>query len=180
MLAPGTHRLGPASGSLRVRTYRDGVAARVGHDLVLEVTAWEGTVAVAGTRTTIALTADPRSLVVREALHGVKPLSDRERAGIGRTIERKVLRGRPIAFRATVVRPGDGGRRLVVEGELELAGRTRPLTLALDVAPDGRVTGAVTLAQTEWGIEPYRGLLGALRLRDDVDVEIDVHVPVAA
>ena len=35
---PGRHELGPAAGALLVKTFREGVAAKVGHDLVIEVT----------------------------------------------------------------------------------------------------------------------------------------------
>jgi polyisoprenoid-binding protein YceI len=164
---PGTHRLGPDAGSLLVRTYREGVAARAGHDLVLEVTRWEATVEVEGT-TSIELHADPRSLEVREALRGVKPLTDRDRAEIRRNIDEKILRGQPISFRSSDVRPVDGG--LVADGELEIAGTVRPVSVRLDVDAEGRVAGTVPLAQSDWGIKPYRGLMGALKVRDEVEV----------
>ena len=35
-------RFGPDTGSLQVHTYREGVAAKVGHDLIIEVTEWSG------------------------------------------------------------------------------------------------------------------------------------------
>ncbi len=44
-LRAGSHKLGPADGSLQVRTFREGVAQKVGHDLVFAVTRWEATVA---------------------------------------------------------------------------------------------------------------------------------------
>ena len=55
-LTEGSHRLGPEHGSLVVKTYREGVAAKVGHDLVIEVTRWEATLDVAAEpeRSTIA------------------------------------------------------------------------------------------------------------------------------
>jgi hypothetical protein len=46
----------------------------------------------------------------------------------------------------------------------------------LDVAPDGRITGTIALTQSAWGIKPYRGLMGALRVRDDVELAIDVRM----
>ena len=39
----GSHKLGPADGTLLVKTYRDGMAKLAGHDLVIEVTGWEAT-----------------------------------------------------------------------------------------------------------------------------------------
>jgi hypothetical protein len=161
--------MGPESGSILVRTYREGVAARAGHDLVLEATRWEATLG----SETVELSADARSIEIREALHGVKPLSDRDRAEIARNIDEKVLLGRPIAFRSSAVeRDGD---RLTVRGELTMAGATRPLTAELHAGADGRITGRIPLTQSEWGIKPYRGLMGALKVRDEVEVEIDVR-----
>jgi polyisoprenoid-binding protein YceI len=86
-----------------------------------------------------------------------------------------VLRGRPIAFRSSAVRPADE-EALVLDGDLELAGTTRPLSARLDVAASSRVTGTIRLAQSDWGIKPYRGLMGALRVRDDVEITIGARL----
>jgi polyisoprenoid-binding protein YceI len=164
-------RLGPDNASLQVLTYREGVAAKVGHDLVLEVTRWEATVE----HDTVALDADSRSLEVREGRRGVKPLSDRDRDEIRRNIDDKVLRGQAIAFRSTAVRRD--GAALAVEGELSIGGTTRPLAARLDVDSAGRAKGTIPLTQSAWGIKPYRGLMGALKVRDDVEIAIDAPAP---
>jgi polyisoprenoid-binding protein YceI len=172
--AQGSHRVGPEDGSLVVKTYREGVAAKAGHDLVIEVTRWEATIdAAAGT---LELTADPRSLEVREGLRGVKPLSDRDRGEIRKNIDEKVLGGQPIEFRSSAVRMPEGPGRLTVEGELTMVGSTRPVTAQLDVGGDGRVAGTIALRQSDWGIKPYRGLMGALKVRDDVEIVVDVRL----
>ena len=31
----------------------------------------------------------------------------------------------------------------------------------------------VPVVQTRWGIKPYRGLMGALKVRDDVEIVLD-------
>jgi polyisoprenoid-binding protein YceI len=172
--AAGSYGAGPGSGSLLVKTYREGMAAKAGHDLVFEVARWEATVEIADRAegSAVELTADPRSLEIREALHGLKPLTAGDRAEIGRIIDEKVLRGRPIAFRSTAVRAAGAGGALDVEGELTLAGATRPVTMRLAMAADDRLTGTATLRQSDWGIKPYRGLMGALKVRDEVEVEI--------
>jgi polyisoprenoid-binding protein YceI len=179
-LAIGTHALGPDGASLEVRTYREGVAAKVGHDLVLEVTRWEATVEIAAEpgRSTVELTADSRSLEVRAALRGLKPLTDKDRDAIRATIDDKVLHGRPIGFRSSAVRLHDDETRLTVEGELTISGATRPIagTLALD--GNGNVSGTIPIAQSDWGIKPYRGMLGALKVRDEVEIAIAARLPV--
>ena len=177
-LATGTHRFGPDTASLRVKTFREGVAAKAGHDLVIDVTRWNATIEAAGDPAgwTVELTADPRSLVPREGVGGVKPLTDKDRGEIRRNIDEKVLGAHPIRFRSSSVSlAGDGGG-LTVEGELFLAGSARPLAVRLR-ADGGVVTGTVTLRQTEWGIRPYRGLMGALKVRDEVEVVITAQLP---
>jgi polyisoprenoid-binding protein YceI len=179
-LAIGRHTLGPEHASLEVRTYREGVAAKAGHDLVLDVTRWEATVEIAAEleRTTVELTADPRSLEVRAGLRGLKPLTDRDRGEIRRNIDAKVLLGRPIGFRSGAVRLADGETRLVVEGDLTIAGSTRPIAATLELDGDGNVSGTIPVTQTDWGITPYRGMLGALKVRDEIEISLAARLPV--
>jgi len=173
----GTHRVGADGGTLQVRTYREGLAQKVGHDLIIDVERWDAVAEVHddGTLTAVQLNADPHSLQVREGLRGVKALTDKDRADIRKTIDEKILGGRPIAFRSTAVDAGDGG--LIVHGELELAGSGRPVSFQLDTAGDGRVRGTLPVTQSEWGIKPYRGMMGALKVRDTVEVVLDVPLP---
>jgi polyisoprenoid-binding protein YceI len=175
------HRLGPDDASLVVRTYREGVAAKAGHDLIIEVRRWEATVETGadGSPESVELRADPRSLHPREGLRGVKPLSDRDRREIERNIEEKVLGGEEIAFRSSDVDAGGDGR-LRLRGELTIRGRSRPVDLELRVEDDGRVTGTVPLVQSDWGIKPYRGLMGALKVRDSLEVVFEGRLPAAA
>jgi polyisoprenoid-binding protein YceI len=151
----------------------------VGHDLVIEVTRWEGTVEITGdpASSTVQLSADARSLEVREGLRGVKPLTDKDRSEIRKNIDEKALHGQPITFRSSAVTLPDGDARLTVEGELTMAGSTRPISAQLDVTADGHVTGTIPLTQTAWGIKPYRGLMGALKVRDELEVVIDARLP---
>ena len=164
-----TAHLGPDDGQVQVLTYREGLAQKAGHDLVIDVRAWSATVERddAGGLTAVTLDVDSTSLHVREGRNGVKPLSDRDRAQIRKTIDAKILHGRPIAFRSTRV---DGTR---VSGELSVDGTSRPADFTVELAGD-RLRGTLPVVQTTFGIEPYRGLLGALKVRDQVDVVVDV------
>lgn len=172
-LPAGTHELGPENGTVRVKTYREGIAQAVGHDLVLEATTWNAKVTVGDDGPpVIVLEVDPTSLEVREGLRGVKALTDRDRAEIKRNIDDKVLQGKPISFRSQSATAGD---RLLITGELTLAGATREATFELDER-DGRLTGAIPITQSDYGIKPYRGLMGALKVRDSLEVVIDVKL----
>jgi hypothetical protein len=40
------------------------------------------------------------------------------------------------------------------------------------VQDGARVSGAIPVKQSAWGIKPYRGLMGALKVRDEIEVVI--------
>lgn len=177
-LSAGVHKLGPGNASLVVKTYREGVAARAGHDLIIEVTQWEATLEVGEGRSqsSLGLDADARSLHVREGLRGLKPLGHKERDEIRKNIDEKVLGGEPICFRSSAIEATDGDR-LSVRGELTMHGRSAPASFELSVLPDGRVSGTAQLVQSDWGINPYRGLMGALKVRDSLEVVFEGRLP---
>jgi YceI-like domain len=177
-LSPGTHQLGPSDGRLEVRTFREGVAQKVGHDLIIDVTGWSATVEVGadGALASIGLEADAGSLQVREGHNGLKPLSDKDRADIRKSIDEKVLLKQPITFRSSAVQNVGG---VTVLGELTIVGTERPASFELQVGDDGHVTGSLPVTQSEFGIKPYKAFMGALKVRDQVDIALSVQVPAA-
>jgi polyisoprenoid-binding protein YceI len=168
----GTYKLGPDNGTLSVSTRRTGAAAKAGHNLLIEVTAWEATLDV-GDETSIELTANPGSLRVREGTGGMQALGDDDKANIEQTIDDDVLKRHDVSFRSTRVDATDGA--LAVQGELTLFGSTRPLAFDLAVSGDGTLSGVAVVKQTDWGMKPYSGLFGALKVVDEVEVSVAVH-----
>ena len=179
-IPPGHYSLGPDEATLTVRTRKAGAASKAGHNLRIEVTSWSATIDVAGApeEAAMALTADPRSLRVREGTGGMQALGDDDKANIEQTIDDEVLNGAAIEFRSRTVRPG-AGDALHVEGELELAGARHPVAFELTARED-RLSGSARIRQTDWGIKPYSALFGALKVVDEVDVEIDGRLPAPA
>ena len=175
-IPPGTYTLGPASGTLTVKTTRTGAAAKAGHDLVIEVTAWQATLEV-GEVTSIALEADPTSLRVREGTGGVQKLGDDDKANIEQTIDDEVLHGAPIEFRSTEVASTDDGA--AVHGTLTLGGTTSPIAFDVAVGEDGSLHASTVVTQSEWGITPYSTLFGTLKVVDEVEVALDATLPYA-
>jgi polyisoprenoid-binding protein YceI len=177
-IRPGTYTLGPDEATLTVRTRRAGAAAKAGHDLDIEVASWNATLDLgdAPGEAAIALTADGRSLRVREGTGGMQELGDEEKASVEQTIDDEVLRGGTIEFHSTSVRVGtDGG--LSVEGDLDLVGARHPIAFELSVGEEGRLTGSARLRQTDWGMKPYSALFGTLKVADEVEVVIDARLP---
>jgi polyisoprenoid-binding protein YceI len=165
--APGVYRLGPDNATLSVHTQRGGAAAKAGHDLELHVTRWEAALDLdAGTA---ELSADGSSLRVEKGEGGMQKLGDEDKDNILKTIDDEVLATRNITFRSAAV-TGENGRYRV-DGELELAGKTQPLSFDLTVADDA-VSGTATVAQTRWGMKPFSALFGTLKVLDDVEVRL--------
>jgi hypothetical protein len=173
-LVPGTHVFGPDNAALAVRTGRTGAAAKAGHDLVIDVTAWQATLEV-GEQISLVLDADAASLRVREGTGGMQALGDDDKASIEQTIDDEVLKRQRIEFRSTAVESEDG--RLDVQGDLTLAGETRPIAFELALSGDGALAGSVVVEQTKWGITPYSALFGALKVADAVEVAIEAGLP---
>jgi polyisoprenoid-binding protein YceI len=176
---PGSYRLGPSLGTLTVRTERTGAAAKAGHNLLIQVTAWEATMDVGDdpADTWIDLTADAASLRVREGTGGMQSLGDDDKDSIQQTIDDEVLKRQGIVFRSTRVQPAGDDGTLAVEGELTLMGKTRPIAFAVGLADDGTVNASAVVKQSDFGMKPYSALFGALKVVDEVLVGIDAVLP---
>ena len=161
---------GPETARLTVRTGRSGAAAKAGHDLLIEVTKWSGTLDPDGDPA-VTLSADPRSLRVLEGTGGMQALDDEDRAGIEQTIDDEVLKGAAIEFRSTRF-DGFPGR---VEGELELAGARHPIGFDLAPGENGGLTGRAVVRQSKWGMKPYSALFGTLKVADEVEVAVETQ-----
>lgn len=154
--------------TFEVYTWREGLLARVGHDLCIRV----GEAKVEHDGDTIVVTVSAESLHVVGAMRDRdldrNALSAKDRADIDEAIRAEVLH----AWRhpTIVFRGGPDGR-----GTLTLHGVERPLTVRVRVS-GGRAAGEVELKPSAWGIAPYRALLGTLRLQDRVKVRFDVAV----
>jgi hypothetical protein len=58
-----------------------------------------------------------------------------------------------------------------------MAGNSHPVEFELGVGSDGQIAGGATLKQTDWGIKPYSGLFGALKVADEVEVVCEASPP---
>jgi polyisoprenoid-binding protein YceI len=175
----GGHRIGADRDRLVLLTGRDGLAASAGHDLTIDASRWSGelTVGEDGTPTALDVTIDMNALVVRSGSGGVKPLTDRDKREI-QVQARKVLgtdRHPEATFGDAKFEPaGDGGG--TIGGTLTLAGRSQPFRLQVTQTSAGKYHATGSVVQSDFGIKPYSGFFGALKMRDRVDVEVDVDL----
>jgi polyisoprenoid-binding protein YceI len=162
-----------------LRTFRDGLAAQAGHDLMIEVGRWSGELTLSEDLkpTSLEVRLDMGSLIVRDGTGGLKPLSDRDRREIAVTA-RKVLvadRHPEATFVAREFLPDTSGGG-VIRGSLTLAGVPSAMELKVTRTAEGTYRATASVVQSEHGIKPYTGFLGALRVRDAVDVAADIDL----
>jgi hypothetical protein len=176
----GNFRLGPGTGRVLIKTGRAGLAARAGHDLTIEVTRWSAKVSVPPeengglTAATVSAELDLGSLEVREGTGGAKPLSDRDRRDIKKQMSGILGDGTASFTSSRIITSGASGG--AIEGSLTLSGKTQPVRLQVTTPGPGRYRGTGTVVQSAFGIKPYVGFFGALKLRDEVGVEFEVDL----
>ncbi len=160
---------------LRVFTFKDGLLARLAHDLRLHVERFK--VEREGSR--VRVEVDPGSLVVDGVMVGERcdasVLGPSDRAKIADTIRTTILATsahRTIEFHGEAVEREHGGLR--VQGELLLAGVKRPLSFTANRS-GARLRATIVLRPSEYGISPYKALAGAIRLQDRVVIECDIE-----
>jgi YceI-like protein len=178
--------LGPDAGRVVIKTSRAGLAAKAGHDLTIEVTRWSAQLEVPAeddgglTAATVRADLDLGSLEVREGTGGAVPLTDRDRREIKKQIG-QILGAATATFASTRVIPaGAGGSASgggAVEGTVTLNGRTQPARLQVTAPGNGQYRGSATVAQSGFGIKPYSGFFGALKLKDEVTLEFQLTLP---
>jgi hypothetical protein len=181
----GTYEFGPESGRVLVRTGREGLAARAGHDLTLEITDWLAQVTTPGvadvTEATVTADLGLGSLAVREGTGGAKPLTDRDRREIQKQVHKILGDAARAGFTSHHVIPSSTSSTGspaagVIEGTLTMHGVSRGIRLEVTSQEPGRYQGSTTIRQTDFGITPYSGFFGALKLRDEVTVEFEVSI----
>lgn len=159
----------PADALIRLFTQREGALGAFGHDLEIAVTAFRIELDEANKHVDARMEAN--SLKVLHALTDGRPdveaLGPHDKAEIEAHI-RDVLHSARFPEIRFVGR-ADGAGDLT--GELTLHGETHPVRIAWHEADHSRVA-EVTFDHRDFGIRPYRAMLGALRVRPQVRVRV--------
>lgn len=160
-------KLDAETAELEVFTFKEGALSGLAHDLRLRATAFE--LEIDDETGTVKARVDPKSLRVESAMPGggeaPSLLSASQRAEIERNIQLAVLHGErfpEIAFEGRF----EGA---ALEGELLLHGVRRPVRLQLRSEDETQIA-EVELEQRDFGITPFKALLGALRVQSRVRV----------
>ena len=82
-----------------------------------------------------------------------------------------------VTFQSTGVAPV--GNQFQVTGNFTLRGVSKPIAVLMTITPDGNAlhcTGRFKLNQSDYGYAPYSALLGALKVKDTVDIVLDFRL----
>jgi len=159
-----------------VFSFKDGLLARLAHDLKLQVERFS--IVVDDSTKAIKATFDPSSIqVVCAQIDGrddPSTLSKGDKKKIHANVTKDVLRVRKypeIRFESTnIVERGEG---FAVEGTLQMHGKSRNIQASIRADGDRWAT-EVRVHQPDFGIKPYTAALGALKVKPDVLVRVSV------
>jgi polyisoprenoid-binding protein YceI len=156
----------------QVLTYKEGLLSAVAHDLKLAVT--KLSIEFDPDSKKIDATFDPTSLTVHCAMKDgeerLDTLSAKDKRDIEGNIAKDVLvtkKHREIRFRSKSVSESGGVYR--VSGTLEIKGKARDVSFDLRNSGDN-LEAKVRLHQPDYGVKPYSAMLGALKIKPDIDV----------
>jgi polyisoprenoid-binding protein YceI len=156
---------------LTVQVSKAGLFSALGHDHEISAPISQGSIDSAAHQ--VSISVDATRLRVRD-----QDISNNDRAQIRATmLGPEVLDAQhysSIVFRATSAQATAPGAWLV-RGDLTLHGQSRPI--AVDVSErEGHYVGRARFKQTEFGITPVKVAGGAIRVKDELQVEFNIQV----
>ncbi len=162
------------SGTIHVFTFKDGILARLAHDLRLTLMDFEVHVDDRMVRAVFF----PASLKVdgtmRKGKLDTTELSTSDHQKIHKHIVEDVLHTSKypeIRFEGEATEEKDD--RFFIDGQLEMHGRFAPIKLNV-THKLRRYRGFIPLQPSKWGIAPFKALGGAIKLQDRVEVTFDL------
>jgi len=173
---------------LVVQLFRDGVAARLGHDHVVRATRFSGLVSfdpkapeAASIRMDVdaaGLKADEPGTRRRFGASGEPTADDVEQIEKSMKSEAQlsVSKFPRITFVSSRIAREASGRYLVT-GQLTIRGLTKTVEFPATVRLDGdvfRATATLEFSQSSFGYQPYRAALGAIKNKDAVILHVDL------
>jgi len=185
---PASFKVDPSQSSLILQVFKDGVAARLGHDHVVQAGAFSGTATYDPRNpdgASIRVEVEVRSLIAddpgtRRKLGLSGELSARERAEIDAAMKADgqlaAARFPAVTFTSTTITQRADGRYSVT-GKLTIRGVTNEVRFPAEMTLEGadlRGRAQLPFKQRSFGYQPYSALLGAIKNKDDVVLHVDL------
>lgn len=180
----GDYHLTAGSGKLSVYTYKEGFLSAVAHDLLIEVTNFRVELhvpAAAMNLATVKAEIQANSLKVlcamKDGLNRHDLLKEKDKSDIEEATFKDVLHPDKypvIQFCSTNIQEKEGTYQ--VKGELTLHGTTRPVEIHARTTTGKDLKGKFVLSQKDFGIKPYKALLGTLKVKNEVEITFDLSL----
>ncbi len=181
-LKAGSYCLDTNSGNLHVYTFKEGLLSKLAHDLLIDVTDFKVNLDVpeAGFSSgSLELEIQANSLKVICALKNgerTDALKEKDIADIEKDMGVKVLHPDkyPTAnFRSKAIQEKDGGYH--INGDLSLHGVTKSIDFDIDTNGEN-LKGMITLLQKDYGIKPFKAMLGTLKIKNEINISFDLSL----
>jgi len=160
-----------AHSSMTVHVYKAGMLSAFGHDHEIAARIAGGSVDVRGRK--VELTVNAGTLRVEDP-----KASEKDRAEIQSTmLGSEVLDTatyKDIRFHSTSAEAAGPGA-WKVSGELNLHGQTKPVSIEVK-ENNGHYTGTCRFNITDFGIKPVKVAGGAVRVKDEVQIDFDLQL----
>lgn len=160
-----------------VFTFKEGLLSAIAHDLKIQVGRF--TVTIDDATRAITAELDARSLevlaVVKDGRDELHALSEADKTKIAGQIVSDVLHADAhptVRFASRTVTPRDDGG-YDITGDLTLHGVTRPVSTRTRLE-NGRQVAEVVIHQPDYGIKPFKAMMGTLKVQADVRVRLSV------
>jgi polyisoprenoid-binding protein YceI len=181
-LKAGSYCLDTNSGDLHVHTFKEGLLSKLAHDLLIDVTDFKVNLEVpeAGFASgSLELEIQANSLKVICALKDgerTDALKEKDITDIERDMGVKVLHPDkyPTAnFRSKAIQEKEGGYH--INGDLSLHGVTKSIDFGIDTN-GGNLKGMITLLQKDYGIKPFKAMMGTLKIKNAINIGFDLSL----
>lgn len=160
-----------AKSTMTVHVYKTGMLSAFGHDHEIAAPVAGGTVDVEGRK--VELHVNAAALRVQDAKASEKDRSEIQSTMLGADVL-DVEAHKDIRFRSTAAEPAGQGAWKVT-GDLTLHGQTKPVSVEVHER-EGKYTGTCRVNITDFGIKPVKAAGGAVRVKDEVQIEFDIQL----
>ncbi len=185
------YRINSGESLIYALVYKHGMAAAIAHDHVIHASKLEGKLnwnPTDDTRRYLKVTATvadflPDADTLRTKVGLPLTLSDKDRGTILTHIldegQLWLAKHNTISFASTAIEgtlEGDSGT-VEVMGNLTIRGQRRPISLKIQLEKQGekiRAKGKFRILQSNFGYKPYSALFGTLKVKDEVDIVLDM------
>ncbi len=182
-LKTGTYSLNGNSGKVSAYTFKSGLLSKIAHDLLIDINDFkvdvdvpEGGFASGSLKLEIQTNSLKVDCAMKDGERNPGTLKEKDIADIEADMAKKVLhpdKYSTASFSSKSIQ--ENGDSCHVSGDLSLHGVTKPIDFDIDTSSGG-LKGRFTIVQTDYGIKPFKAMMGTLKIKDEMDIGFDLSL----